>query len=159
MTYLFDTSAFISWWHEIYPVKIFEDVAKLIENDIEIQLIQSPAEVRQELEEKIDDPLTEWVKTRPNLFIPTQPELQSSIADISNKYPKILKRQGKVNADPVVIALAHATVAIVVTQENRHKQNNIVGCCRDMSVGCISLSQYIGQRQELLNAIRTELWG
>ena len=159
MTYLFDTSVFIAWWHEIYPVGIFQDVAKLIENDIEEQIIQSPVEVRQELEEKVDDPLTKWVKGRPNLFIPTQPELQGSIANISNRFPGILKKQSKVNADPVVIALAQSNGAIIVTQENPNKQNNIVACCRAISINCISLPQYIGQRQALLNDIRAELWG
>ena len=59
---MFDTSAFIGWWHEIYPVEIFEDIAKLITIDIETKIIQSPVEVRAELEEKSNDPLTLWVK-------------------------------------------------------------------------------------------------
>ncbi len=159
MTYLFDTSVFIAWWHEIYPTKIFEDVFKLIENDIDIKIIQSPVEVRKELEEKSDDSLTAWVKAKSNLFIPTMSELQNSIANISNKYPNILKQRSRVNADPVVIALAQATSAIVVTQENPHKQNKMVACCRGMNITCISLTKYIEQRQSQLNDIRKELWG
>ena len=159
MTYLFDTSAFIAWWHEIYPVGIFQDVAKLIENDIEEQIIQSPVEVRQELEEKVDDPLTKWVKGRPNLFIPTQPGLQGNIADIANKCPKILKKQSKINADPMIIALAQSRGLTVVTQENPNNPNNLVGCCRKYGVSYLSLSQYIGERKNALDIIRKDLWG
>ncbi len=52
MSYLFDTSAFIAWWHEIYAPATFEDVFKLIEKDTENQFIQAPVEVKQELEKK-----------------------------------------------------------------------------------------------------------
>ena len=123
MKYLFDTSSFIAWWHEIYPVAVFKDIAKLIANDIENLIVQSPIEVKKELEEKVGDELTEWVKTKSNLFIPTKPELQSSIADISNAYPRMLKQKGRVNADPVIIALAQSNNATVVTQENPAKHN------------------------------------
>lgn len=82
MTYLFDTNAFIAWWHELYQPAVFEDVAELITQDIQHQIIQSPVKVRQELEEKVDDELTEWVKKKPDLFIPFQVDLQNSIRDI-----------------------------------------------------------------------------
>ena len=159
MSYLFDTSAFISWWHEIYPPTTFEDVFKLIEEDTKNQFILAPVEVKQELEEKVNDSLTEWVSKQSNLFIPTQPELQNNIADIANKYPKLVKKQSKVNADLVIIALAQAKGLIVVTQENPNKQNNLVGCCRAYKVSCVSLSQYIGERKNELNIIRKGLWG
>ena len=159
MSHLFDTSALIAWWHEIYPPTTFEDVFKLIEEDTKNQFIRAPVEVKQELEEKADDSLTEWVKKQPDLFIPTQPGLQSSIADIANKYPKLVKKQSRVNADPVVIALAQAKGLTVVTQENPNKQNNLVGCCRAYQVSCVSLSQYISGRKNALNIIRKGLWG
>ncbi len=156
---MFDTSAFIGWWHEIYPVEIFEDIAKLITIDIETKIIQSPVEVRAELEEKSNDPLTLWVKKQSNLFIPTQPKLQNDISNIANQYPKLVKQHNKVNADPVVVALAQVFSAIVVTQENQKKKNNIVACCRGMNIECISLTQYIRKHQPELDDIRKELWG
>ncbi len=107
----------------------------------------------------MDDSLTEWVKKQSNLFIPTQPGLQGNIADIANRCPKLVKKQSRVNADPVIIALAQSRELTVVTQENPNKQKNLVGCCREYKVSCISLSQYISVRQNALDIIRKDLWG
>ncbi len=93
MTYLFDTSSFIAWWHGLYPLATFADIFEFIGKDIESKLIQSPVEVRMELEEKADDSLTEWAKNQPGLFIPIQSDLQADIANIVNKFSKILKKK------------------------------------------------------------------
>ena len=78
MSHLFYSSAFIAWWREIYPPTTFEDVFKLIAEDTKNQFIRAPVEVKQELEEKVDDSLTEWVKKQPDLFIPTQETVQET---------------------------------------------------------------------------------
>ncbi|MCZ6802416.1 MAG: DUF4411 family protein [Proteobacteria bacterium] len=157
--YIFDTNAFIAWWHEIYPPQSFPDIRVLIEQNIGGGTILSPIEVRKELEEKVDDNLTVWAKKQHNLFVIEQIDLQLRIAEISNAYPKLVKQHKKINADPIVIAVAEAGHSTVVTQENPVKQNNIVGCCRDIGVMCISLSQYINNHKDSLNIIRKKLWG
>lgn len=72
-------------------------------------------------------------------------------------YPKLIKQHRKFNADPIVIALAEANGWTVVTQENQKKQNNIVGCCRNVGIDCISLSEYIKQNRGKLNIIRQNI--
>lgn len=158
MTYVFDTNAFIAWWHEIYPQQSFPDIYQLIEKDVNTKTIQSPMEVKKELEQKLDDNLAIWAKQQTNLFIKESVDLQYRIAEISNDYPKLIKQHSRYNADPIVIALAEANNWTVVTQENQNKRNNIVGCCRDNQIMCISLSQYINQKQAELNIIRQDLW-
>ena len=86
-------------------------------------------------------------------------DLQNKIAEISNHYPKLVKNNRKFNADPIVIALAETNTWTVVTQENPSKQNNIVGCCRNMQVKCIFLSLYVDERSKQLISIRQTLWG
>lgn len=157
MTYVFDTSAFIAWWHEIYPRQSFPDIYQLIEEDVNTKIIQSPIEVRKELEEQLDDDLTVWAKQHSDLFIKDNPALQVRIAEISNNYPKLIKQHSRYNADPIVITLAEANGWTVVTQENQNKHNNIVGCCRNISVDCISLSEYINQNMAKLNSVRQNI--
>ena len=159
MTYVFDTSSFIAWWNELYPTGTFPDIYELISHDIGIDLIKSPVEVKKELEMHTGDELAEWVKNKGSaLLIKDDVKLQIRIAYISNNYPKLVKQARKHNADPIVIALAESNNWTVVTQENPNKKANIVGCCRDLNVKCISLSQYIRERQEKLDSIREELW-
>lgn len=157
--YVFDTSAWIGWWHEIYPVSIFPDICALIEFDVDARTIVSPVEVRTELEDKIDDDLTHWVKQRSGLFIPTHDQSQEIIAEVSNQCPKLLKHTKKTNADPAVVAWALQKDQIVVTQESHKKQTGIVACCRHKEVVCISLSKYVTERGTALDSIRKSLWG
>lgn len=156
--YVFDTSAWIGWWHEIYPVSTFPDICELIKADVDARTIVSPVEVRTELEDKIDDDLTHWVKQRSGLFIPTHDQSQEVIAEISNQCPKLLRRK-KTNADPAVIAWALQKDQIVVTQESHKKQTGIVACCRHEEVACMSLSKYVSEREIALDSIRKSLWG
>lgn len=152
--YVFDTSAFIAWQFEIYPVSVFPDVQELIEQDVRNQVIQSPVEVRDELKQHEGDIVHEWAKQQTNLFVRTQPDLQQRIADISNQFPKLVKQHRSVNADPVVIAVAEKFGWIVVTQENPRKITNIVGCCRKINLKFMSLSQYMVDRHKALTKIR-----
>ena len=158
MTYVFDTSAFIAWWREIYPKQSFPDIYQLIEEDVNAKIIQSPMEVKKELEEQLDDDLTIWAKSQNDLFIRDSIDLQDRIAEISNNYPKLIKQHKKHNADPIVIALAETNNWIVVSQESQKRQNNIVGCCRNIGVTCISLSEYINQNRFKLSTIRQNIW-
>lgn len=156
--YVFDTSAWIGWWHEIYPIRAFPDISKLIQVDVDEGRIVSPVEVKAELEEKMGDALTDWVKERNRLFVPARNQSQDIIAEISNQCPKLLKRK-KVNADPAVVAWALQNDQTVVTQENHKKQTGIVACCRRMGVACRSLSRYVSEREMALDSIRKSLWG
>ncbi len=158
MNYVFDSSAWIAWWHEIYPLNSFPDIHKLIEHDITQGFIISPAEVKKELQEQVKDELTNCVTKQSDLFIRDDENLQDRIAKISNDYPKLVKQHRKFNADPIVIALAEQRGWAVVTQENPNRQNNMVGCCRDLNLTCLSLTQYIQQRTDVLENIRQDLW-
>lgn len=158
MIYVFDTSAFITWWNEIYPIQSFPDIEKLIEQGINQKSIKLVMEVTKELSLQ-DDDLYKWIKERNRFFIKDQDNQQDRIAEISNRWPKLVKSNKRYNADPVIIAFAETNAWTVVTQESPKKQNNIVSCCRDIGVICISLTQYIKEKQTELDSIRQNLWG
>lgn len=157
MIYVFDTSALVAWWHEIYPIQSFPDIRKLIEQGIEHGNIKSAMEVKRELRLQ-DDDLFEWTKKTDGLFIEDQEDQQFRISEIGNEYPRLVKQHRLYNADPVIITLAEANSWTVVTQENPNKQNNIVGCCRNIGIDCISLTQYINHNQTQLHDIRKILF-
>ena len=132
MTYVFDTNAYIAWWHQLYPPVPFPDIKALIQHDTQQQIIRSPVAVKKELEEKVEEPgkaekkeknsLAEWANEQSTLFIQEQYDQQDRIAQISNDYPQLVKQHVKHNADPTVIVLAEANQWTVVTQENPNKK-------------------------------------
>ena len=68
MTYVFDTSAFMETWNNLYPPDTFSDLWERIDGLIDDGRIISPDEVEKEMARK-DDALKSWAKARQQAFV------------------------------------------------------------------------------------------
>lgn len=117
MIYVFDTSALIEPWNDLYPPDTFPDLWERIDGLIKAKRIISPDEALRELARK-DDGVHAWAKARPQMFVKLDGTFLVRSKEITNRYPRMLdQKPGKNGADPFVVALALDRRAMVVTEE------------------------------------------
>lgn len=146
MIYVFDTSAFIEGWNDLYPPDTFPDLWVRVEGLIEQGKIIAPDEVSRELGRK-DDALKAWGKANRKAFVAWEGSFLVRSKVITNRYRRMLdQKPGKNGADPLVVALALDRSATVVTEE-RGSGNltspGIPDVCKAEKVPCINLLTFI----------------
>ncbi|MDO8484678.1 MAG: DUF4411 family protein [Candidatus Limnocylindrales bacterium] len=151
MKYCLDSSALIQGWNVLYPPTFFPGLWARIEELADAGEVVSSEEVRLEIERK-DDVLLAWCKTRTGMFLPLTAAIQTTATDILAALPRLVDaRTGKSMADPFVVATAHATGTVVVTQERptgRALRPKIPEACNQVGVSWMSL----------LDVIKAEGW-
>ena len=153
MTFVFDTCAFISWYNEYYPPRVFPDIEKLIIGDIEEGIIIFPKDVEKELKVQ-EDNLSKLISGYQSYVNKDGSDFEERKANIINACPKLIKSRRQYNADPSVIALAQMLEGTVVTQESTKKDTGIVACCRNKNIRCVYLVEYFIERENDLKIIR-----
>ncbi|MCB5229056.1 MAG: DUF4411 family protein [Candidatus Cloacimonetes bacterium] len=153
MAYIIDTCSIRGFKH-FYP-NHFESVWKEIEYLILFEYIISVNEVYEELSRQaIPQFLKQWAKKHKRIFLnPTHDEglfLQELFKN--NKFKSILNKKqtliGGPFADPFLIAKAHCTGGIIVTEES-DKPNSvrIPTICSYYGIECIKLEQLMEREQ------------
>lgn len=150
MTYVFDTTPFVSLFKNFYPstfVTLWENFDTLIDEG----RIVSTREVFREIEEQ-DDQLLKWAKEHKAIFTTPTAEEGAFVARIyavkhfqaNIEQQKILK--GGKNADPFVIAKSAVSRGQVVTLEMlRPNAAKIPNICAHFDVPCLSLEDFMKQ--------------
>ncbi len=149
MRYSIDTSAIIEGWRRLYPPDVFPAVWDHLDELIDEGNLRATEEVLKELEKK-DDEVHAWAKSRPDLFVKIDEEIQNCVISLLKDHKKLIDtRAGRSGADPFVIALAKIRNSTVVTEE--HKSNSplrrphIPDVCAAQGVAWISLLQLLRQ--------------
>lgn len=116
--YCLDTSVFIEGWHRVWPPDLVPEFWDRLAELIDTGLAVAPREVLVDLEKK-DDDIKAWAHERDrNAFIPETPEVQASVKEILDAFPRLVdNRKGRNRSDPWVIAVARVYRLILVTQE------------------------------------------
>jgi hypothetical protein len=115
--YCFDTSVLIQSWNDVYPPASFPGLWTRLGELIDSGDIVSSDEVKREIEAK-DDLLLAWCKPRDGMFLPLTEAIQTTATGLLAALPRLVDaRTGKSMADPFVVATAHETGTILVTQE------------------------------------------
>ena len=151
--FCFDTSALIHAAVRAYPFDVFPSFwNKLDELATNEQAIISLAAV-DELEKKTDD-VYEWVKSRPEMIVGIDIEIQKLVREIlddDRRKRLVDTKKGRSGADPFVIALAELHDAIVVTQEipagHDSKSPKIPDICNERAVPWLDLLGLIQQEK------------
>ncbi|NQV82098.1 MAG: DUF4411 family protein [Alphaproteobacteria bacterium] len=146
--YSVDTSSLVAAWAERYPIDNFPTFWQKFEEAAEAGLVVASMEVFHELEKRADD-CHEWFKDRPEMFVEIDDEVQSAVAGLMGKYPKLVDtRRGKSGADPFVIALASTSSLGVVTEERGGtlQRPKIPFVCASEGVDCVNLLDFIKER-------------
>ncbi len=149
MIYSIDTDALINAWRRYYPKDILPDLWDKFEEMVQNGSLIATEEVFKELN-KQDDELTEWAKNNEKMFISIDTEIQQSVRDILQEYPKLINvKKSKSMADPWVIALAKIKKAKVVTGEKAAQSQSkkvdkantvkIPDICRVFNIPCFDI--------------------
>jgi len=148
MPYSLDTSALMQPWNDTYPRHIFGTFWDRYEELIDSGEAVAIDEVFLELEKR-DDELCRWARTRKQMFMSAEEDVQLALKDVLGLSEKMLGSQkGRNAADPWVIALAKARSLTVVTMElssGNLAKPKIPDVCSALGVQCINV---IGLAQE-----------
>lgn len=149
MSYVFDTNAFSQLFRSFYRNRfptLWEQFDELIANGE----ITSTREVAREIEGDRTEALREWAKNQRDLF-PAPDAAEASFVGQIFAVPhfqqiieqrKLLK--GGRNADPFIVARAHAIEGTVVTLEGEPPNGaKIPNICRHFSIPCVSLEGFM----------------
>ncbi len=145
MAYCFDTSALIECWSRSYPPDVFPGLWLKLDEQIAQQKLLCADEVRVELERQEDD-LAQWIKVRPQLFVPLDNAIQRATSEVLARHPLLMKATKNRNgADPFVIATAQARGLTVVTEEKggTDTKPKIPSVCAALRVPCINVLSFI----------------
>lgn len=117
--YCVDTSFLIDLWVEYYPIEHFGDLWQLLEKLIEHERFFAPHEVWEELAYK-EPLLRAWCYKRRNIFRKPSRKDCECLREILKTDPGCVNgfRRGP-QADPLVVAMAKASGAVVITRERR----------------------------------------
>ena len=154
--YCLDTSALFDAGIRWYPPETFHSFWDRLDSLIEAGRLKVPVIVAKEAKKKTDA-IAHWVKKHqkdnPAAFIELDGSIQISLRAISGKYP-LWTARGRNQADPIVVASAHALGWTVVTGEHpsltvplvkpkkQHKMK-IPNVCDEFKVGWIGIPDLI----------------
>ena len=160
--YVIDSSSLIEL-NLRYPIDVFPNLWKSMEDLIDKGLMVSPNEVLKEISVK-DDALKEWARSNKKMFRQLNEFQMLKVKEILSKYPSLAKSDNEFPAaDPFLIALAielednaerQKTLVpaikknIIVTEEKaRGEQVRIPFVCRDYDIDCINVIELFRQEQ------------
>lgn len=148
--YSFDTSSLLNGRRDLLPPDVFGSLWDNIEAMIEAGCIRCVDTVRDELS-RFDDEVGRWCAAMPHLFIALEPDVQRATTAVLSSHGRLLAqgKPGRNGADPLVIGLAVARGATVVTEERasgKLEKPKIPDVCAAMSVPCLNLVGFVRQQ-------------
>lgn len=149
MSYVFDTNAFSQLFHSYYRNR-FPTLWEQFDELIESGEITSTREVYREIEGDRVATLRDWAAVQRDLFLAPNAAEAGFVGQIFAvpHFLQIIERKkllmGGLNADPFIIARAHAIGATVVTLEGEPPNGaKIPNICRHFGIQCMSLEGFM----------------
>jgi len=145
-TYSFDTSALIDGLERYYPEETFPGLWENVDGLVRAGRFLISEEVWDEACH-CDAAVRDWATPRKDsIVVPTDAEIASLVATIGQRYPT-WTADGRNQADPFVVAIALARVAIVVTGEKSNAGSDarpkIPYACRALGVRSVSFLDFV----------------
>lgn len=146
--YCLDTNVFIEAWNKYYSMKLSPGYWDVLDDLAQKGIIFCTQEVKYEIE-KVDDKLTQWIKTRNHFFKEITENVQSCLRNVLQFERLVDSSKTRSVADPWVIAHAMAENAVVVTKEEPTplltKRIKIPDVCKELKVKCINDFQFLNE--------------
>lgn len=100
MKFSLDTSGILDAWVRHYPPDVFPTIWSHLDAAVQSEQILIIEEVVVELQRKADD-VYKWVKSRETMIVPIDSEIQSHVADIMFRYPRLVDtKKNRSGCDP-----------------------------------------------------------
>jgi Domain of unknown function (DUF4411) len=153
MPYSVDTSAFLDAWVRYYPLDVFPGMWQQMDRAAKNGTLLASDEVLRELEKK-DDGAHEWVKTRPEMLVKLDMEIEVHVSDIMRRYPRLVDtKKGRSVGDPFVIAVAQARKLTVITGENATGKVEVPrtpDVCADLGIRWVRIIDFFREQKWVL---------
>lgn len=142
--YSFDTSAFIDSWRRYYPIDVFPNLWKFIEEKLTSNVIVASSLVSDEINYQ-EDELTDFINNFKDNFILPNKNVQEFVALLINNEKFLQWSTNKGNeADPFVVSFAKVHKLIVVSYENvRKDKNSIPAACHELGVDHFTFLEFL----------------
>lgn len=136
--YCLDTNIYIEGWNKYFSTELSTGYWEILDSFALNGQVFSPIEVKREIL-RLDDGLSDWLKTRPYFFREITNKVQKEMRSIMASYPRLVDNTKQRSiADPWVIAFAITENAIVVTKETPVGSNSrrikIPDVCNDLNI-------------------------
>lgn len=131
-----------------YPQNIFPSIWNKIEALLDKDELLSHVEVLREIKETTDktDKLLKWSAQYKKIFEITDECQRTKLDEIKAAYEKDYweREYNKPGpwADPWIIAMAKCGNAVIITQENKKKPNNIPAIARNFGIDSLNLLEF-----------------
>ena len=129
MAFCLDTCSLIDLRTRHYPPDLFPSLWEVIDEKASDGSLIVADEVLVEVRKK-DDDLLKWLKDRSEMVIPTTEEVQGSVIEILDRFPRLVNTQkGRSQADPFVVATAiqrHEAEAVAVRDDSSCDDRNFL---------------------------------
>ncbi len=145
MTYCIDTSALLDGWVRWYPIDVFPTFW----SNMEVAIANGALVISDELygeTKKKDDGLSDWIKTRKELLVPTDGTIVAAARAVLGKYPRMVDTaKGRSQADPFVVAVAQVGKHVVVPGESpgNASKPRIPFVCQQLGIQSMGTLQFI----------------
>ena len=154
--YVLDSSFFIDLFTRdgSHPQDRYVGLWQHFQGQIDREEIIAPIEVREELENNVDEELNRWLSRHRSIFVETSRPQLEVLQTIVRAYPAFTR--GRENlADPAVVALSAAEQLAVLTSE-RYQQTpsakfpKIPNLCEQHRVPCLGINDYLRAENVIL---------
>src|ERR1035441_2836123 len=89
MSYSLDTSGFLDAWIRHYPIDVFPTIWERLNDATRSGVVFASDEVLRELEKK-DDDAHGWMKARPEMIVPFDPQIEAEVIRLMTRFPRLV---------------------------------------------------------------------
>ena len=140
--YLIDSSSILSQKpNDLFPRQVYKSLWQNIETLIREKVIATCSEIEEEV--KNDDVVGKWLGLLQCDILSIDDTVQHNVRRIVTEHPKMISfsgGKGSSSGDAFLIATALKYKLIIITEENKEKQNKIPQICKDYRIQTVSLT-------------------
>lgn len=125
-----------------FPRQVHKSLWEMIDKSIEEKAIVTCSEIEEEV--KKDDKVGKWLSSHQCDILQIDDDVQKNVRRIVTEHPKMInfsEGKGSSSGDAFLIATALKYNLIIITEENKDKQNKIPSVCKDYGIQTVSITE------------------
>lgn len=141
--YIIDASSILAQKPtDVLPRQVHKSLWEMIEKSIEDQIIVTCSEIEEEV--KKDDIVGKWLGLNKCIILPIDNEIQRNVKKVVTEHPKMINFSGyggSSSGDAFLIATAMKYELIIITEENKDKNNKIPNICKHYGITTMNITE------------------